>query len=85
MGVFNKFCSPHQNIYFLITSTKAILSREKKNKLLCLIALLSGRPNMRSEKTYSNVSEMLIEKIFGLNYQIASGLHANRRLKRMRL
>lgn len=41
--------------------------------------------NMRSEKTYSNVSEMLIEKIFGLNYQIASELHANRRLKRARL
>lgn len=40
---------------------------------------------MRSEKTYSNVSEMLIEKIFGLNYQIASELHANRRLKRARL
>lgn len=40
---------------------------------------------MQSEKTYSNVSEMLIEKIFGLNYQIASELHANRRLKRARL
>lgn len=53
--------------------------------MLCLIALLSEGTNMRSEKTYSNVSEMLIEKIFGLNYQIASELHANERLKRARL
>lgn len=40
---------------------------------------------MRSEKTYSNVSGKLIEKIFGLNYQIASKLQVNRRLKRARL
>lgn len=84
MGVFNKFCSPHQNIYSLITSTKAILWREEKNVVLNCITIWKAQI-CGAKKTYSNVSDMLIEKIFGLNHQIASELHANKRLKRTRL